>query len=335
MLGAAGAALQDWLQCSGIAEGRIFRRILKGGHLGGPISPAAVRGIVQLRCALAGIEGDFSAHSLRSGFVTEAGRQDVSLADTMALTGHQSIPAVMGYYRAESTVLNRGARLLDEEKGKAKGKTTAAAKDPAVVAAEERRSMALGKPTDKVPEPASVASAKFVESRLLSVRADSAVYKGIFALVMGRGAKDWRANDEITAHNFVTTKIGFHQIFPSAYCFTHGINPVLADSVLNRTPMAEKTDHMIGETDPARYLPRVQGKSLLGDKEFDKVLAGHLLEPKLLHHGKVDEFFLDRRHKLLKMVEEAMGRKAVHDVDDSDLAAGEEGPNAFFRALEQ
>ena len=65
--------------------------------------------------ALAGIEGDFSAHSLRSGFVTEAGRQDVSLADTMALTGHLSIPAVMGYYRAESMVLNRGARLLEDE----------------------------------------------------------------------------------------------------------------------------------------------------------------------------------------------------------------------------
>ena len=115
VLGAAGAALQDWLQTSGIFQGRIFRRILKGGHLGGPISPAAVRSIVQERCALAGIEGDFSAHSLRSGFVTEAGRQDVSLADTMALTGHQSIPAVMGYYRAESSVLNRGARLLDDE----------------------------------------------------------------------------------------------------------------------------------------------------------------------------------------------------------------------------
>ena len=115
VLGAAGAALHDWLQTSGIVEGRIFRRILKGGHLGGPISPAAVRSVVQQRCALAGIEGDFSAHSLRSGFVTEAGRQDVSLADTMALTGHLSIPAVMGYYRAESMVLNRGARLLDEE----------------------------------------------------------------------------------------------------------------------------------------------------------------------------------------------------------------------------
>lgn len=113
VLGAAGQALKDWLDASGITQGLIFRRILKGGHLGGPMSAAAVRTIVQTRSALAGVEGDFSAHSLRSGFVTEAGRQNVSLADTMALTGHQSIPAVMGYFRAEAAVLNKGARLLD------------------------------------------------------------------------------------------------------------------------------------------------------------------------------------------------------------------------------
>lgn len=114
VLGQAGAALQAWLDASGITEGLIFRRILKGGHLGGAMSGAGVRTIVQARCALAGIEGDFSAHSLRSGFVTEAGRQNVPLADTMALTGHQSIPTVMGYFRAESVILNQGARLLDE-----------------------------------------------------------------------------------------------------------------------------------------------------------------------------------------------------------------------------
>ncbi len=113
VLGPAGEALQDWLLSSGIVQGPVFRRILKGGHLGGPMSPAAVRTIVKARCALAGVEGDFSAHSLRSGFVTEAGRQNVSLADTMALTGHHSIPTVMGYFRAEATILNKGARLLD------------------------------------------------------------------------------------------------------------------------------------------------------------------------------------------------------------------------------
>ena len=114
VLGAAGLALKSWLDASAITQGLIFRRVLKGGHLGGAMSPAAVRTIVQTRSALAGVEGDFSAHSLRSGFVSEAGRQNISLADTMALTGHQSIPTVMGYFRAEAAILNKGARLMDE-----------------------------------------------------------------------------------------------------------------------------------------------------------------------------------------------------------------------------
>ena len=113
VLGAAGVALNEWLQISGITVGTIFRRIRKGDHLGEALSPAAVRTIVKERCALAGIEGDFSAHSLRSGFVTEAGRQNVPLAETMGLTGHQSVATVLGYFRSESTLSSRAARLFE------------------------------------------------------------------------------------------------------------------------------------------------------------------------------------------------------------------------------
>lgn len=115
VLGEAATALEQWLHGSGIASGAIFRRLRKGGQLGEALSPAAVRDIVKLRCGLAGIQGNFSAHSLRSGFVTEAGRQNVSLAETMAMTGHQSTATVLGYFRAESPLANSAARLLDRE----------------------------------------------------------------------------------------------------------------------------------------------------------------------------------------------------------------------------
>jgi integrase len=111
--GAAAKALIDWLQVSKITEGALFRRIRKGGHLGEALSPAAVRAIVKDHCALAGIEGDFSAHSLRSGFVTEAGRQQVPLAETMAMTGHRSLTTVLGYFRAETALSSSASRLLD------------------------------------------------------------------------------------------------------------------------------------------------------------------------------------------------------------------------------
>ena len=67
------------------------------------------------RCALAGIEGRFSAHSLRAGFVTEAGKQNMPLPETMAMTGHQSVATVVGYFRAESALNSRVSRLIDEE----------------------------------------------------------------------------------------------------------------------------------------------------------------------------------------------------------------------------
>ena len=72
--------------------------------------------IVQARCALAGVEGEFSAHSLRSGFVTEAGRQNMPLAETMAMTGHQSVASVVGYFRSEASLASDIARLFDPQK---------------------------------------------------------------------------------------------------------------------------------------------------------------------------------------------------------------------------
>lgn len=113
--GRAAIALRAWLHAAQITEGRIFRRIRKGGHVAEPLTPAAVRNIVKERCALAGVEGDFSAHSLRSGFVTEAGRRNLPLADTMALTGHHSVNTVLGYFRADSALNNQAARMLDKD----------------------------------------------------------------------------------------------------------------------------------------------------------------------------------------------------------------------------
>ncbi|KPU99579.1 hypothetical protein APR50_28685 [Variovorax paradoxus] len=112
--GMAAAALAQWLELSGITEGPIFRRILKGGRiLEDGLDPTAVRKIVQQRCLQAGLSGDFSAHSLRSGFVTEAGRRRMDTADAMAMTGHRNFETFMGYYRAEDPLNREASRMLD------------------------------------------------------------------------------------------------------------------------------------------------------------------------------------------------------------------------------
>jgi integrase len=112
--GRAAHALTAWLAASGIKAGPLFRRVRRGGVVGEPLSPAAVRDIVKKRSLLAGIEESFSAHSLRSGFVTEAGRQQIPLGETMAMTGHRSTASLVGYFRQELAT-SKATRLLDSE----------------------------------------------------------------------------------------------------------------------------------------------------------------------------------------------------------------------------
>lgn len=113
IVGRAAHALTAWLAAAKINAGPVFRRVRRGGVVGEPLSPAAVRDIVKKRCLLAGIQEGFSAHSLRSGFVTEAGRQQIPLGETMAMTGHRSTASLVGYFREQLTT-SKAARLLDE-----------------------------------------------------------------------------------------------------------------------------------------------------------------------------------------------------------------------------
>lgn len=113
VVGLAAEALQRWLVRSRVSGGAIFRRVRSGGVVGEPLTPSAVRRIVQARALQAGLRAEFSAHSLRSGFVTEAARQKVPIGETMAMTGHTSVATVMGYFRAAASINSRGARLLD------------------------------------------------------------------------------------------------------------------------------------------------------------------------------------------------------------------------------
>jgi integrase len=112
--GRVAKALSDWLMLSGIFEGKIFRSISKGGKVGSAISPIDVHRIVRRRLKAAGYdETQFGAHSLRSGFVTEAGRKGKNIGDVMQMTTHKSVQTVMKYYQAGNIVNNSAANLAD------------------------------------------------------------------------------------------------------------------------------------------------------------------------------------------------------------------------------
>jgi len=111
ILGRSAAALAVWLEAAQIGEGAIFRRVWKG-RIGPALLPGSVATIVKRRAKLAGLQGDFGAHSLRSGFVTEAGKQGVPLPAVMAMTEHRSVASVIGYFQTGVAEDNPAGRLL-------------------------------------------------------------------------------------------------------------------------------------------------------------------------------------------------------------------------------
>lgn len=110
--GPAAHALTAWLAAAPADSGPLFRRLHKGGKIGtSGLSADQVARIVQRRAKMAGLEGDWAAHSLRSGFVTEAGRQGVPIGEVMAMTEHRSVTTVMGYFQAGSLLNSRASQL--------------------------------------------------------------------------------------------------------------------------------------------------------------------------------------------------------------------------------
>ena len=69
------------------------------------------------RARLAGLEGNYGAHSLRSGFVTEAGRQNVPMREAMAMTGHRSLATFLRYFQTGAVQHTKAANLLQRADG--------------------------------------------------------------------------------------------------------------------------------------------------------------------------------------------------------------------------
>jgi integrase len=112
--GLAAAALSRWLELSGVVSGHLFRSIDRFDHIGGKLSDQSVTKIVKKRAELAGLPDHFSAHSLRSGFVTEAGRRGIPVPEGMAFTGHRSVAAFVGYHRAGASLESPASRLAED-----------------------------------------------------------------------------------------------------------------------------------------------------------------------------------------------------------------------------
>lgn len=163
--------------------------------------------------------------------------------------------------------------------------------------------------------PRTVQDASFQPERLDTLRSRlSAAYKGINVLVLREGARDWfwkATIQELDANEMV---LDIHHIFPRKWCEEQGIPRERYDSILNKTPISSKANRKIGGNAPSEYLPQIQNEKQvqLSDAEMDKILASHALSPQLLRRNDFERFIEDRRQRLLKLIEKAMGKGVMY-----------------------
>lgn len=107
-------ALNAWMAAAKIEAGSVFRKVDRWGNVSKrTLDPKSVNDIVKQRAAMAGLEpGEFSAHGLRSGYLTEAANRGIPLPEAMEQSRHRSVQQASSYYNSATRRSGRAARLL-------------------------------------------------------------------------------------------------------------------------------------------------------------------------------------------------------------------------------
>ena len=171
--------------------------------------------------------------------------------------------------------------------------------------------------------PSTIEEATFHADRLNTMRMRlSAAYKGLNALLMKAGARDFRSGQDFDHAIFFGENVDIHHIFPKAWCQKEGIKASFYDSIINKTPLSYKTNRMIGGVAPSDYISKLEkGTSTtppLAPSKVDELVTSHLIDPQLLRENEFKLFMDDRRKKLLALIREATGKAAYLEKTLSD-----------------
>ncbi|MDV6298136.1 DUF262 domain-containing protein [Dietzia maris] len=164
--------------------------------------------------------------------------------------------------------------------------------------------------------PITVSNASFQQSRLLSIRTrNSAAYKGVYALLMSGQSKDWILDQTFTDTMYDNHNVDIHHVFPRKWCADRAINPEVYNSILNKTPLAAKTNRSIGGLAPSKYLNTVAKGAGITDAQVDAIIAGHEINPAHLRADSFVDFIRDRADRITDRIETVMGKTVSRDID--------------------
>jgi hypothetical protein len=180
-------------------------------------------------------------------------------------------------------------------------------------------------------EPITIQESSFQSNRLLTLRTrNSSAYKGIYALLMRDGGRDFRTGEPIEAQTFFDDKIDIHHIFPERWCKAQGVDPGTLNSVINKTALSARTNRQIGGRAPSKYLPAIEKAAGIEPARMDDILRSHCVAPELLRVDQFWEFYAARAEELLRRIEAATGKTVTREPElfraGVITAAYDEGP---------
>ncbi len=162
--------------------------------------------------------------------------------------------------------------------------------------------------------PVTIEESSFQANRLLTLRTrNSAAYKGIYALLMRDGGRDFRTGDPIEAQTFFDDKIDIHHIFPEKWCRDAQLDAAIYNSVINKTPLSARTNRLIGGRAPSKYLLLIERSAGISSARMDDILRSHCIVPEHLRADRFWDFYAARAEALLQRIEAAMGKNVTRD----------------------
>lgn len=175
----------------------------------------------------------------------------------------------------------------------------------------------------------TISDAYFQASRLRTLRTrNSAAYKGLYALLMREGAKDFLQERPLEKQIFFDDGIDIHHVFPKRWCEAQDppSEPAIYNSIVNKAAISARTNRIIGGRAPSIYLAALDAGRKTESSETDAVLQSHRIPPSRLRKDEFDAFFAERSRQLVALVEQAMGKDAVRDFGQIDDDYAEEPP---------
>lgn len=158
-------------------------------------------------------------------------------------------------------------------------------------------------------EPITIQESNFQPSRLLTLRTrNSSAYKGLYALLMRDGGRDFLTGEPVELMTFFDDKVDIHHIFPEKWCKSMGIESGTYNSIINKTALAARTNRQIGGRAPSKYLPTMEKAAGVSRERMNEILWSHCIAPAELRADRFWEFYAARAEALLCRIETAMGK---------------------------